>query len=83
MRQLQLLGFLIAILQISYISAQNLPYIQCPMIFRYLEYDNQFIGHLQLTLDSTNTENVVRVELSQRGRNTPVSFPNCQLFYKV
>nr|CAL85485.1 CG9649 protein [Drosophila melanogaster] len=71
MRQLQLLGFLIAILQISYISAQNLPYIQCPMIFRYLEYDNQFIGHLQLTLDSTNTENVVRVELSQRGRNTP------------
>nr|CAL85490.1 CG9649 protein [Drosophila simulans] len=71
MRQLQLLGFLITILQISYISAQNLPYIQCPMIFRYLEYENQFIGHLQLILDSTNTDNVVRVELSQPGRNTP------------
>ncbi|XP_017046731.1 CLIP domain-containing serine protease 2 [Drosophila ficusphila] len=71
MCQLQLLGFLVIILHISFICGQNLPYIACPDIFDYLEYQNQYIGHLNLVLDSSLSENVVRVELSQPGRRTP------------
>lgn len=47
---------------------QNLPYIACPDIFEYLEYNNQYIGHIQVVLDSSSVENVVGVEFSQRGR---------------
>ncbi|XP_017117594.1 serine protease gd [Drosophila elegans] len=70
MCQVKLFGFLITILQICLISSQNLPFIACPDLFRYLEYNNEYIGHLQLVLDNQNTDNVVRVELSQRGRRT-------------
>jgi len=76
MCQLQLLGFLITILQIGFISAQHLPYVACPGLFRYLEYQNEYIGHLKLVLDNTNAENEVRIELSQPGDRAPVSFPD-------
>ncbi|XP_037730951.1 CLIP domain-containing serine protease B15 [Drosophila subpulchrella] len=71
MCQLQLLGFLITILQIGLLSAQRLPYVACPGLFRYLEYQNEYIGHLKLVLDNTNAENEVRIELSQPGDRAP------------
>ncbi|XP_016972123.1 putative serine protease 42 [Drosophila rhopaloa] len=75
MCQLQVVrfGFLITILQICFISGQNLPYIACPHLFQYLEHNNEYIGHLQLVLDNESTDNVVRVELSHPGRRTPSS----------
>ncbi|KAH8344234.1 hypothetical protein KR084_008359 [Drosophila pseudotakahashii] len=73
MCQLQLLGFLITILQISFINGQRLPYIECPGIFRYLGHQNEYIGHLKLILDSAYVENEVRIEMSQPGRRRPAT----------
>ncbi|XP_041630338.1 brain-specific serine protease 4-like [Drosophila kikkawai] len=56
------------VLQSLSVFGQNLPYIACPKIFEYLEYQGQYIGHIQVVLDSSLVENVVSVEFSQRGR---------------
>ncbi|XP_044314385.1 serine protease 42-like [Drosophila rhopaloa] len=71
MFQLSVFGFLITLLKASYITAQILPYIACPNLFRYLKLNDVYIGHLKLVLDKDYAENVVRVELSQPGRSTP------------
>ncbi|KAH8284025.1 hypothetical protein KR054_007649 [Drosophila jambulina] len=56
------------VLQSCSVLGQNLPHIACPDIFEYLEYRGQYIGHIQVVLDSSSVENVVSVEFSQRGR---------------
>ncbi|KAH8383537.1 hypothetical protein KR009_009228 [Drosophila setifemur] len=65
------IGFLVIVLNIATGLGQNLPHIACPEIFRYLEYRGEYIGHLSVYLDPMVEENIVRVNLSQRGRRPP------------
>ncbi|EDW04736.1 GH22210 [Drosophila grimshawi] len=83
MEQLLMLpAICLTLLLLTWSSSAQVPPVACPEYFQYLAYNQEYIGRVSVRHDPQYAENTLRIQFSQRGSLTSVSFAKLDLMKK-